>query len=226
MILAIVVFICGIWISHSKPMDDDGKDQQRLSDETLTEWATSVPSPAWWQRDRIDHRIFRVMGKTYHHFHHDNWGKTWAKARDKCQSLGGDLASMPTKEEYYKVMEKFERKRKYRTLHISRWSAHKIGQDRRRRVKDGYWDSSYEYDISGWVGLTMDGDDYKNDWKWLTGEPISYDDDRWYTCDRCYDAENKRQPEKDPNVKCGRVWYGTLQSRRCDRELLRYLCEV
>jgi len=78
-------------------------------------------------------------------------GLAWSSARGKCKQLGGDLASFLSYAEFNEVVEKFA------------WEIH---------------------NSSPWVGaklhLPSGSTDYKNNWYWVTGEPLSPEYEKWY----------------------------------------------
>ena len=77
---------------------------------------------------------------------------------------------------------------------------------------------------SAWVGAHLTGDDVKNDWQWITGEPLSEKYSKWGTVK--WDTGDKKEPDVpahkyafiDVAYDDLRTWTGT--------EKLSFFCEL
>ena len=105
--------------------------------------------------------------KTYVFVHEK---KTWDDARNACKIRGGDLATFPSNEEFDSAITK-----------ETRDYAKNAGSGDYR----GFWIG----------GIREPGEDYKNTWKWLSGEPLPHDNKKWYT------SGDYREPDLAVNTK-------------------------
>ena len=211
MLLGVVIFIGGIWMSHGKPTNATGKipdprDSQMKLDGYANSNHVSISAEANRQAtlscmflyDVIASKRFRAAGKNFIAIEISAASApSWEEARAACRGpdyciysgsldLNGDLASMPTQEEFEEI-----------TAHM---------------------DPGKEFG-NYWVGLKTNGNDYKNDWHWLTGQHVPSDDKRWDQspretgCGYVYISFNSnRRPE--------------LSSQPCDYVQGGLLCQI
>ena len=159
------------------------------------------------------HKVFKVMGKTYVRIEQK---LNWYEAREKCQQLGkeqqlgfsnGDLASMPTYEEFDKVSKAEEMHMEYRA--------------------DCYPKS--------WIGLKTNGTDNTTTWNWLSGEgePVTSTSKMWdtpfepnmvYAAD--YDRKCVSVVDATFRKSMGGENKGVINNFYCENPLCSFLCQL
>ena len=128
-----------------------------------------------------------MEGKTYIWIQRDT---TWVDARAACKSLSGnnniDLATIPTYKEFDQIIP---------------------------QVPKCVGASSAD---ETWIGLKMEGSDYKNEWYWITGEPVNSHYAKW----------GSNEPQE--NEPCGLIRHnGEMGDYYCDSSnLCSFLCKV
>jgi len=103
------------------------------------------------ESDETVNKVFQgLKGKTYILFTEK---KTMSNARATCQALGGDLAVLLSYKEFDAVAQNVK---------------HAMSEDANKEGGDWIF-----------VGAQLYGVDLKNDWFWLSGEPLPYNSGLW-----------------------------------------------
>ena len=145
--------------------------------------------------------VVRIQARGRGTYLYDSTEKNWNDARTACRNWGSDLAVMSTYQQYEEVLSKIPARTRILNAN-SGANAHTL-------VKDI------------WVGAMLNGPDRENDFKWVSGEPLSPRFSKW------------AQGEPDPTTQhadCvlmtpinGPAFPGTLGTMACHVQL-PFLC--